>query len=120
VSFFFYGLSKQQSSQFVFGREGAILSTQFEANWNFIRQRKQRLIQKNNQAENAKRIPHTTDRVGVGDTVLFREIEKAKFGSNPWSGPHTIRQVRDNGTVILQKGAVIEPINIRLIKPYKE
>jgi hypothetical protein len=75
------------------------------------------LIQKNNQAENAKRIPHT---YRVGDKVLFREIEKSKFGSNPWSGPHTIRQVRDNGTVILQKGAVIEPINIRLIKPYKE
>ena len=103
-------------SQLVFGRD-AILNTQFEANWNLIRERKQRLIRKNNQAENAKRIPHTYH---VGDKVLFREIEKAKYGSNPWSGPYVIRQVRNNGSVILQRGAIIEPINIRLIKPYKE
>ena len=103
-------------SQLVFGRD-AILNTQFEANWNFIREQEQRLIQKNNQAENAKRIPHIYH---VGDKVLFREIEKAKYGSNPWSGPYIIQQVRDNGSVILQKGVVIEPVNIRLIKPYKE
>ena len=56
----------------------------------------------------------------VNDEVLFREIEKAKYGSNPWMGPYTICQVKDNGTVAIQKGPVIETVNIRLIKPYKE
>jgi RNase H-like domain found in reverse transcriptase/Integrase zinc binding domain/Reverse transcriptase (RNA-dependent DNA polymerase) len=103
-------------AQLVFGRD-AILNIRFEANWNYIKEQKQKLIHKNNKAENAKRIPH---KYKVGDKVLFREIETAKYGNNPWTGPYIIRQVRTNGSVLLQKGAVIEPINIRLIKPYKE
>jgi transposase InsO family protein len=104
------------SSQLVFGRD-AILNVQFEANWNLIRERKQRIIRKNNEAENAKRIPHIYH---INDKVLFKEIEKSKYGSDPWTGPCIIRQVRDNGTVTIQRGPVIETVNIRLIKPYKE
>jgi transposase InsO family protein len=65
-------------SQLVFGRD-AILNVQFEANWNLIRERKQRIIKKNNEAENAKRIPHTYH---INDKVLFKEIEKSKYGSD--------------------------------------
>jgi hypothetical protein len=103
-------------SQLVFGQD-AILNVQFKANWNLIRERKQRIIKKNNEAENAKRIPHTYH---VNDKVLFKEIEKSKYGSDPWTGPCIIRQVKDNGTVTIQRGPVIETVNIRLIKPYKE
>jgi hypothetical protein len=60
-------------SQLVFGQD-AIFNVQFEANWNLIRERKQRIIRKNNEAENAKCIPHTYH---VNDKVLFREIEKS-------------------------------------------
>jgi hypothetical protein len=56
-------------SQLVFGQD-AILNVQFEANWNLIRERKQRIIKKNNEAENAKRIPHIYH---VNDKVLFKE-----------------------------------------------
>ena len=52
--------------QLVFGRD-AILNTVFEANWKYIQDRKQQLIRKNNQRENAKRIP---DEYHVGDKVL--------------------------------------------------
>jgi hypothetical protein len=103
-------------SQLVFGQD-AILNVQFEANWNLIRERKQRIIKKNNEAKNVKRIPHTYH---VNDKVLFKEIEKSKYGSNPWTGPCIIRQVKDNGTVTIQRGPVIETVNIRLINPYKE
>ena len=44
-------------SQLVFGRD-AILNTRFEADWNIIRQRKQNMIQKNNQRENKRRVNH--------------------------------------------------------------
>jgi hypothetical protein len=43
--------------QLVFGRD-MIFNTKHEANWEFITKRKQQLIEKNNEAENAKRIPH--------------------------------------------------------------
>ena len=47
-------------------------------------------------------------------------IRKCKYGNDPWTGPSIIRQVRSNGTVTIQRGPVIETVNIRLIKPYKE
>jgi hypothetical protein len=65
-------------SQLVFGQD-AILNIQFEANWNLTHERKQRIIRKNNEAENAKGIPHTNH---VNDKVLFKEIEKSKYGSD--------------------------------------
>ena len=43
--------------QLVFGRD-AILNTTFQANWKYIKDRKQKLIHKNNKRENSKRIPH--------------------------------------------------------------
>jgi hypothetical protein len=103
-------------SQLVFGRD-AILNVQFEANWNLIHERKQRIIKKNNEAENTKRIPHSYH---INDKVLFKEIEKSKYGSDPWIGPCIICQIKDNGTVTIQRGPVIETVNIRLIKSYKE
>jgi len=53
-------------SQLVFGRD-AILNTRLEADWNIIRQRKQNMIQKNNQRENKSRVNH---QYKVGDKVL--------------------------------------------------
>jgi len=41
-------------SQLVFGRD-AMLNATFQADWQFIRERKQRLIIQNNKRENAKR-----------------------------------------------------------------
>ena len=40
-------------SQLVFGRD-AIMNIKHEANWKFIRKRKQKLIEQNNKKENAK------------------------------------------------------------------
>ena len=54
-------------SQLVFGRD-AILNTVFQANWKYIRDRKQAIISKNNKRENKKRIPHTYQ---VGDKILL-------------------------------------------------
>jgi RNase H-like domain found in reverse transcriptase/Reverse transcriptase (RNA-dependent DNA polymerase)/Integrase zinc binding domain len=102
-------------SQLVFGRD-AILNTKFEANWNLIRTQKQKMIRKNNQKENSKRIAHeykAHDRVlCVGKPTL------SKFGKSPWEGPYEIVKVNNNGTVRLKKGIIIETINIRQIKPY--
>ena len=103
-------------AQLVFGRD-AILNVTFEADWNLIRERKQTLIRKNNQRENSKRKVH---QYHVGDKVLLKkDILHAKFGSNPWEGPHTIVHVNDNGTIRLRMGAITDTVNIRRVKPYR-
>ena len=101
-------------SQLVFGRD-AILNTKFEADWNFIQTRKQKIIQQNNQRENAKRLPH---KYKEGDQVLMAKESKSKYGHVSYQGPYTITKVNNNGTVRLLKGAVSDTFNIRLIKPY--
>ena len=105
-------------TQLVFGRD-AILNIQFDANWNYIKARKQAMIRKNNQNENAKRINHQYKQ---GDKVLCANDtqRQAKFGKELWAGPYTIRTVNDNGTVTLKMGSIIDKVNIRRIKPYKE
>ena len=63
-----------------------------------------------------KRIAHTYK---VGDKVLFKENEENKYDNNLYSGPHLIRKVHPNGTVVVKMGSVLEAINNYLIKPFK-
>ena len=51
--------SRATPTQLVFGRD-AMLNASFEADWQFIRERKQRLIVQNNKRENATRVAHHT------------------------------------------------------------
>ena len=44
--------------QLVFGKD-AILNVQFEADWGYIKQRKQQIINYNNKRENSKPVPYT-------------------------------------------------------------
>ena len=92
------------------------IHTKFEANWNFIHSRKQKIIQQNNKRENSKRLAH---KYVVGDKVLMAKESKSKYGHVSYEGPYTVRKVNNNGTVRIQKGAITDTFNIRLIKPYK-
>ena len=103
-------------SQLVFGRD-AILNTVFQANWKYIRERKQQLIRKNNKRENSKRIRYTYQ---IGDKVLLDLGDiKTKFDSK-YDGPYQVVQVNNNGTLCIQKGAVTDTVNIQIVTPYKE
>ena len=93
--------------QLVFGRD-MIFNIDHLANWEHIRARKQKIIEKNNQNENAKRTPHTYQ---VGDQVMLKVGTENKY-EQPFSGPHRILQVFTNGTVRLQMGAVADSVNI--------
>ena len=102
--------------QLVFGRD-AILNTTFQANQQYIKDRKQKLIQLNNQKENAKRIPHDYK---VNDKVLLHLGDiKGKFKPK-YDGPYVMVQVNNNGTVCIRKGAVTEMVNIQIIHPYHQ
>ena len=107
-------------TQLVFGRD-ALLNISFEADWQYIKERKQHRIQQNNKRENAARLPHTYQ---PGDRVMIKQDPNRKFGSPSHTGPHTVTQVYDNGTVKLSKattsGAVFETWNIRNLVPCKD
>ena len=102
-------------AQLVFGRD-MMLNIKHMANWEFIRDRKQKLINKNNQRENSKRIPYEYK---TGDLVLIRKGSENKY-ETPFTGPFSILMVNDNGTVKLQKGAVTDSVNIRRLSPYNK
>ena len=96
-------------AQLVFGRD-AILNVSFEANWQCVKEREQKLILQNNARENASRLIHT---YSVGDRVMVRCQPNHKHGSDRQQGPYTVLRVNENGTLRLSKatpndGAVIQ------------
>ena len=82
-------------TQLVFGRD-AILNIGFQADWEFIKTRKQKRILDNNQREKKRRKDHTYT---IGDKVMIHLNPNRKHGSDRWSGPHTVTRVNDNGTL---------------------
>src|SRR5687768_2248091 len=106
---------KKTPGQLVFGRD-MIFNIAHVANWELIRQNKQKLIDKNNKLENAKHVEHTYK---VRDLVLLRRGTENKY-KTPYKGPFDILQVNDNGTVCLKVGAVEDMYNIKRLTPYTE
>jgi len=106
-------------AQPVFGCD-AMLNASFQADWQFIKERKQRLVIQNNKRENTERKPHAHN---AGDVAAVKAGAGCKHGSNPHLDPMTIAQVCDNGTVKLVKvaddngGAVSQTWNIRNVEP---
>ena len=105
---------KATPGQLVFGRD-MMLNVKHEANWQAIKERKQRLIHKNNKRENSRRIDHTYH---PGDKVLLEKDANKLERDN--EGPYEVVNVFDNGTVTLRMGAILERINIRRMYPYQE
>ena len=101
--------------QLVFGRD-AILNIAHDACWNLIKDRKQKLINKNNIRENKNRIDHT---YRVGDQIMIKNNSAAKYANQAYSGPYENTAVNNNGTVNVQQGIVNDVWNIRNIHPYK-
>jgi hypothetical protein len=104
---------KKSPGQLVFGRD-MIFNIKHVANWEYIRQNKQKLIDKNNKAENAKCIPYTYK---VGEQVLLKRGTENKY-ETPYQGPFTVLKVNDNGTVRLKVKNIEDTYNIRRLTPY--
>jgi len=83
---------KATPGQLVFGRD-LILNIKHVADWEAIKQQKQKKINYNNQRENNTRIPHTYE---VGDLVLMRD-KKARKLEMPHEGPYEITEVFNEG-----------------------
>ena len=72
------------------------------------------MIEKNNKAENAKRVAYSNKE---GDFVLLLRGTENNYEA-PYQGPYKIIKVNDYGTVCLKIGAVEEMINLRRLTPY--
>ena len=78
-------------------RRDAILNLQFEANWAFIKQRKQKMIIQNNVQENLARRDHT---YFIGDKVMVKQNPNRKHGEDQFTGPFTVVRVYNNGNLV--------------------
>ena len=102
--------------QLVFGRD-MLFDIDFTADWHNMYISKQKMINKNNSRENAKRIDYTYQ---IGDKVTLKAdylktTQKAQLSN---IGPYTIIETYDNGCVRVQRGQVQETLNIRRLDPF--
>ena len=100
--------------QLVFGRD-AIMNIPFQADWDYIRQRKQHIIHQNNVRENAKQKAYHYQ---VGEKILLANPPHQKYGGPQYEGPYVILAVHDNGMLTIQKPNYSDVVNIRNIKPF--
>jgi hypothetical protein len=84
------------------------------ADWQHIKQRKQTLIDKNNERENTKRIDYDH---AVGNSILKIKAGTLKM-EQPREGPFNIICVHTDGAVTMQKGPMEERLNIGQIISY--
>jgi hypothetical protein len=93
-------------------------NTSFRANWDQIQKRKQNIINKSNHEENKSQIPYEYK---VGDQVLLETSGILRKFSAPRTGPFSVMNVCNNGTIQIQKGIVSERVNIlRIITPFNQ
>jgi hypothetical protein len=83
--------------QLVYGRN-AIHNICFEANWQYIKARWQRVIHCNNECENVQRTPHM---YLPGHRFMLSQHQERKYGIPKYKGPYTVDSVNDNGTLHL-------------------
>ena len=91
-----------------------IINAWYITNWKYVNLKRKNEILKNNARENAHRISHEYkpgDSVFVSDTDVKRKLARKQ-------GPFKITKVNNNGTVVIQRTAMVkETINIRRLHP---
>ena len=112
-----YNSSTQATpAQLVFGRDMLFNITKV-IDWKLITERKVKQVQKDNNRENSKRIPHE---YSVGDKVFRIKRGVKRKLSDKKSDPFTVTKVYTNGTVKLRQGAKSMKLNIRQLEPLYE
>ena len=101
-------------AQLIYGRD-MIYPIKFIAEWDVIAKNKQQQIDKNNLKENSGRVSYDYK---VGDKVLLIVTDLQRKLNCPTEGPFNIIQVHTNGNISIQRGSVIERVNIRRVKPF--
>jgi hypothetical protein len=100
--------------QLLFGQD-MLTRELFNANWNYLSKRRYLQMMRDNERENRHRIQHIYK---IGDVVMCRvpPIGRKKT-EQVAQGPYIIKEVYENGTVLLDKGSVEDRVHIRRIFP---
>ena len=109
-----HGTTRYTPSQLVFNKD-MILRTHMEADLEILRQRRRQAAENNNRKENRRRIAYDYKK---GDKVLIltqRLDPKLQLHEGPYK---VFEYNRANGTLQIKQGQFIEPINVRLVRPY--
>jgi hypothetical protein len=56
----------------------------------------------------------------IGDKILLTDSRKRSKLAPPREGPYQVKRVFTNGTLLIQRGAILERVNIRRVSPYFE
>jgi hypothetical protein len=90
----------------------------FIADWQKIREHRQRLTNLNNARENKGRMDYDYK---VGQKVLIRKEGILRNAESRWHKyPLLITSVHTNGTITVQRRNKIERMNIQRVKPFEE
>jgi hypothetical protein len=101
----------------IFGQD-MLFDIPFIADWQKIGEHRQRLTYLNNAHENKGRIDYDYK---VGQKVLLQKEGILRNAESRWHiKPWLIMSVHTNGTITVQRGNKIEPMNIRRVKPFEE
>ena len=91
------------------------LNVPLQADLLALRDKRQQVIDCNLQRENNRRFDH---RCHVGDWVSDVVLSPAKLDNGIASNRHRITEIRQNGTVVIERvPGVFETINTRRIRP---
>lgn len=112
----YHRILEASPAQLVYQRD-MILNIAYYADWATITAQKQRQINKDNAQENKKRVAHDYK---VGEKVLIKPDGVQRKYEWQYEGPYEITEVHTNGTVIIQRNAFTERINIRRLVPFIE
>ena len=94
-----------------------ILDIPVVADWLLIQEHRQQLIDQRLITDNRGRFSHDYH---VGDNVLILTHDPATLQDRA-TGPYSVVETHVNGTVTIQRApGVLERINIRRVRPYRE
>ena len=87
-----------------------------DVDWNVINVKKQLSINKNNDRENLKRIPHT---YGKGDYITLKKPGILRKLTIPREGPYKVMKHNNNGSILIEKAPTkLKNVNVRRVAPY--
>jgi hypothetical protein len=110
----YHTVLRASPAQMLFGENMLTRQLHF-ANWNYLSKQRFMSILQDNERENPKRVHHF---YCVGDNVMMRVPARERRKTDPVSkGPFVVKDVYDNGTILLDTGAAEYRTNIRRIFP---
>ena len=82
-----------------------------------INENKQLKINKNNDREDTKRIPHTYRK---GDYITLKKPGILRKLAIPRAGPYKVMKHNNNGSILIEKAPTkLKNVNVRRVAPYK-